>query len=56
MFKEKEDLLQKCDQNLFGKKFRSHVVETELSEKRILEIYPRRNGRPSNHKVTYMAN
>ena len=56
IFKEKEDLLQKCDQNLFGKKFRSHVVQTERSEKRTLEIYPRRNGGPSNHKNTYMAN
>ena len=26
---EKVDLLQKGDQNLFGKKFRLHVVETE---------------------------
>ena len=37
ILKEKTDLLQKGDQNLFGKKFRSHVVETERSKKRTLE-------------------
>ena len=37
--KEKADLLQKGHQNLFGKKFRSHVVETERSKKRTLEIF-----------------
>ena len=37
--KEKADLLQKSDQNLFGKKFRSHVVEIERSEKRTLEAF-----------------
>ena len=36
--KEKVDLLQKGDQNLFGKKFRSHVVETERSKKITLEV------------------
>ena len=29
ILKKKADLLQKGDQNLFGKKFRSHVVEIE---------------------------
>ena len=38
--KEKADLLQKGNQNLFGKKFRSHVVETERSKKRTLEVFP----------------
>ena len=33
---EKADLLQKGDQNIFGKNFRSHVVETEHSKKRTL--------------------
>ena len=36
---EKADLLQKGNQHLFGKKFRSHVVETERSKKRTLEIF-----------------
>ena len=39
ILKEKADLLQKGDQNLFGKKFRSHVVETERSKKRTLEVF-----------------
>ena len=38
ILKEKVDLLQKGDQNLFGKKFRSHIVETECSKKRTLEV------------------
>ena len=37
ILKEKADLLQKDDQNLFGKKFRSHVVGTERSKKKTLE-------------------
>ena len=37
ILKEKAELLQKGHQNLFGKKFRSHVVETERSKKRTLE-------------------
>ena len=36
ILKEKADLLQKGDQNLFGKKFRSHIVGTERSKKRTL--------------------
>ena len=39
ILKEKADLLQKGDQNLFGKKFRSHIVETECSKKRTLEVF-----------------
>ena len=39
ILKEKADLLQKGDQNFFGKKFRSHVVETERSKKRTLEVF-----------------
>ena len=39
ILKEKVDLLQKGDQNLFGKKFRSHIVETECSKKRTLEVF-----------------
>ena len=39
ILKEKADLLKKGDQNLFGKKFRSHVVETERSKKRTLEVF-----------------
>ena len=39
ILKEKTDLLEKGDQNLFGKKFRSHVVETEPSKKRTLEVF-----------------
>ena len=38
ILKVKADLLQNSDQNLFGKKFRSHVVETELPKKRTLEV------------------
>ena len=34
ILKEKAYLLQKNDQNLFGKKFRSHVVKTERFKKR----------------------
>ena len=37
--KEKADLLQKGDQNFFGRKFRSHVVETERSKNRTLEVF-----------------
>ena len=37
--KEKADLLQKGNQNLFGKKFRSHVVEIERSKKTTLEVF-----------------
>ena len=33
ILKEKADLLQITNQNLFGKKFQSHVVETERSKK-----------------------
>ena len=46
--KEKADLLQKGDQNLYGKKFRSHVVETERSKKRTLEVFSggNRSARP----------
>ena len=39
ILKEKVDTLQKGDQNVFGKRFRSHVVETERSKKRTLEIF-----------------
>ena len=39
ILKEKADLLQKENQNLFDKKFRSHVVETERSKKRIMEVF-----------------
>ena len=39
ILKEKADLLQKGDQNLFGKMFRSHVVETQRSKKRTLEVF-----------------
>ena len=39
ILKEKADLLQKGDQNLFGKKFRLHVVETECAKKKNLEIF-----------------
>ena len=39
ILKEKADLLQKGNQNLFGKKFRSHVVETERSKKGTLEVF-----------------
>ena len=39
ILKEKADLLEKSDQNLFGKKFRSHVVETERSIKRKLKVF-----------------
>ena len=39
ILKEKADLLQKGDQNLFGKKFRSYINETERSKKRKLEIF-----------------
>ena len=34
ILKEKADLFQKGDQNLFGEKFRLHVVETECSKKK----------------------
>ena len=39
ILKEKTDLLQKGNQNLFGKKFKSHVVEAERSKKRTLEVF-----------------
>ena len=39
ILKEKSDLLQKGGQNLFGKMFRSHVVETQRSKKRTLEVF-----------------
>ena len=39
ILKEKADLRQRGDQNLFGKKFRSHFVETERSTKRTLEVF-----------------
>ena len=39
ILKQKADLLQNSDQNLFGQKFRSHVVETERSKKRTLEVF-----------------
>ena len=38
-----KDLLQKDDQNLLGKKFRLHVVETERSKKRTLEVFSSRD-------------
>ena len=37
--REKADLFQKGDQNLFGKNFRSHIVETKRSKKRTLEFF-----------------
>ena len=43
ILKEKADLLQKGNQNLFGKKFRSHIVETECSKKRTLEVFSGRS-------------
>ena len=39
ILKQKADFLQNGDQNLFGQKFRSHVVETERSKKRTLEVF-----------------
>ena len=54
LLREKSTLLQKHDENLFGKKFRSHIVETEKSRKRTLEVFdarptkkPFRSGPPS---------
>ena len=38
-FEAKGRFTSKSDQNLFGKKFRSHVVETEHSQKRPLEVF-----------------
>ena len=38
ILQEKADLLQKGYQNIFGKKFRSHVVKAERSKKRTLEV------------------
>ena len=46
VLKEKADLLQKGDQNLFGKKFRSHVVEIECSKKRTLVVFSGGNHSP----------
>ena len=37
--REKADLFQKGDRNLFGKNFRSHIVETKRSKKRTLEFF-----------------
>ena len=37
--KEKADLLQKGDKIFLGKKFRSHIVETERYKKRKLEVF-----------------
>ena len=36
---KKIDLLQKGDQHLFGKKFKSHAVETECSKKKTLDVF-----------------
>ena len=46
ILKEKADLLQKGNQNLFGKKFKSHVVEIERSKKRTLEVFSGGNHSP----------
>ena len=54
IFKEKADLFQKGDQNLFGKTFRSHIVETERSQKRILEVCSSGNrSAPSRAKKSF---
>ena len=41
--KENADLLEKGDQNLLGKEFRSHIVEIERSKERTLEVFTSRN-------------
>ena len=56
ILKEKNDLLQKSDQNLFGKKFRSHVAETERSRKQTLEVFSSGNrSAPSSAKKPFQA-
>ena len=51
---EKADLLQKDDQNLFGKKFRTHAVEKERSKKRTSEVFSGGNrGAPTPSKKPF---
>ena len=39
LLKEKTALLQEDDGHLFGKRFRSHIIEIELSKKKSLEVF-----------------
>ena len=39
LLKEKTVLLQEDEGNLFGKKFRSHIIEIERSKKKSLEVF-----------------
>ena len=39
MLKESENILKESETHLFGKKFRSHMIETEKSRKKSLEAF-----------------
>ena len=43
LLKEKTALLQEDEGHLFGKKFRSHIIETERSKKKSLEVFKGNN-------------
>ena len=43
LLKEKTALLQEDESHLFGKKFRSHVIEIERSKKKYLEVFKGNN-------------
>ena len=43
LLKEKTTLLQEDEGHLFGKKFRSHIIEIERSKKKSLEVFKSNN-------------
>ena len=45
LLKEKTALLQEDEGHLFGKKFRSHIIETERSKKKSLEVFKGNNDK-----------
>ena len=45
MLKEKASLLQKHDEELFGKKFRNHIADTMKSKKQTREIFVERDSK-----------
>ena len=52
LLKVKATLLQKHNGNLFGKKFRTHIIEREKSKKKTMEVF-KTTASPSKSKKRF---